>query len=178
MIGGKLLEGRSQRERVMLLGLGALAVLLLAFLLLKVLGGGGGDEALDTPLPPVVSRSPSPTPTGTATRPPLPVTDAAFGRDPFQPLVSDAPPGGGGTPTPSPGPNGGSSTSRRVTLVDIFNSGGERRATVSVDGTEFTVAEGETFDTSFRLQSLTARCGTFIFGDERFTLCLGQQVNK
>jgi hypothetical protein len=65
-----------------------------------------------------------------------------------------------------------------VTLVSISGSGANRVAVVIVDGTEYEVSQGETFAGSYRVKSLTASCGTFVFGDEQFTLCEGQQVFK
>lgn len=170
------IAARSKNEQVAIVAMLGAFVLVLGFASLQILGGGG-DEVPE-PLP-TFSRRPTPTPTTS----PLPVIEPAFGRDPFEPLVREGTGGGGPAPTgaPTPGSSGGTTTggsSRRVSLLDIFRSGGELQATVSVDGTEFTVAEGETFDTSFRLLSLTSRCGTFVFGDERFTLCVGQQVRK
>ena len=91
-------------------------------------------------------------------------------------------PGPGPAPTPTPGstarPSDGDGETKRVTLLDIFTSDGERMATVEVDGQEFTVAEGDMFADNFRAIELTKRCGTFVFGDERFTLCIGQEVLK
>ncbi|HEX9712549.1 MAG TPA: hypothetical protein VGB52_08380 [Actinomycetota bacterium] len=173
------------RERALLILLGIVALLALVFVFL--INAGDGDDIADAPTPapgPTVTESPDePAPTTP------PVTDDLFeGRDPFQPLVvvgpGDGTPGpddgnGGPTPTPTstarPGDDG---DSRRVVLLDIFTSDGERRATVQVDGQEFTVVEGETFADNFRLLDLAQDCGTFVFGDERFTLCIGQEVQK
>lgn len=173
------LAARSPRERGIIIGLGGLVLVGIAF----VLFGGSGEEPF-APLPTFSPRvSTSPTPTST-----LPVTPPVFeGKDPFEPLVREQA-GGGPAPSgsPSPGPSGGptgggsntSGQSRRVVLVDIFTEGGERQATVTVDGTEYTVRPGDTFATNYRLLSLTSSCGTFVFGDERFTLCIGQEVRK
>ena len=184
------------RERAMLILLGIVALLAVAFVLL--VNTGGDDDLSDIPAP-----GPRPTATATPDEPAPttpPITDDQFeGRDPFQPLVVAGPDDGGGngdggtgngdggtgngdgtpgpTPTSTARPSDGGD-SRRVTLLDIFTAGGERRATVQVDGEEFTVVEGETFADNFRLLELTQDCGTFVFGDERFTLCIGQEVQK
>lgn len=174
----KYLESRSPRERGMVVALGVLAILGIGFLIRQASSG-------TAPFPPLpqnsIRASATPTPLST-----LPQTPSVFGgKDPFQPLVTTASGGGGGsTPTPGPtgGPTGGGSNpsgqSHRVTLVDVFTRGGERMATVEVDGTQYTVHVGDTFATNYRLLSLTASCGTFVFGDERFTLCIGQEVRK
>jgi hypothetical protein len=127
----------------------------------------------------------SPTPTVGSTTPPE--TGQAFeGKDPFQPLVVAIAPGPSGSPTPQPSgsvtgvnPGGGGTTSATtVTLLDVRKVGGKLVATVEVDGKDYNVSVGQTFATNFRVISLSSSCGTFVFGDERFSLCIGQQVNK
>lgn len=183
------------REKALLLLLGIVAVLAVAFMLLVNLGGDDEDQALPT-------FTPTPRPTATETAEPdgvPPITPDGFeGRDPFQPLVVvgdgggngdvdgnggvDGNGNGNGGPAPAPTstarPADGDGETRTVTLLDIFTQDGERMATVSVDGQEFTVTEGETFADNFRLIELTEECGTFVFGDEQFTLCIGQEVRK
>lgn len=177
------------REKALLLLLGIVAVLAVAFMLLVNLGGDDEDQALPT-------ITPTPRPTATETAEPdgvPPITPDGFeGRDPFQPLVVvgdgggnggvDGNGNGNGGPTPAPTstarPSDGDGETRTVTLLDIFTQDGELMATVSVDGQEFTVTEGETFADNFRLIELTEECGTFVFGDEQFTLCIGQEVRK
>jgi hypothetical protein len=163
---------------------GVVALLLIAFLVLS--GGGGTPESLGptaTPSRPIVRPSASPSPS--LGEIPLPETDQSFeGKDPFQPLVTAG--GGGGTPAPgvSPtptstaNPTGGGQQAHHVTLEDIFTQNGTRFATVKVDDKEYTVREGETFDDNFKVLSLGKSCGTFVFGDETFTLCVGQEVLK
>ncbi|MEW6059931.1 MAG: hypothetical protein AB1551_07330 [Actinomycetota bacterium] len=102
----------SPRDRKALIILGAVAGLaVVAFVLLKVLGGGGGEEAA-SPSPtatggPTVAPSPtvSPTPTPRETLPPAPLAGA---RDPFsippvlQTASGSASPTTSGSPTTSP----------------------------------------------------------------------------
>jgi len=184
------MRNMGRRERTLAIVLAGLVVLALLFLLLS--GGGGGTiEGVNSP--PVVRTSA--TPTVTSTTPPE--TGQAFeGKDPFQPLVVAVPAGTGGTPTPgtttggtSPTPaptgsitgvTGGSSSSSAVTvtLLDIRKQNGKLVATVDVNGKDYNASQGETFATNFRVLSLSSSCGTFVFGDERFSLCIGQQVNK
>ncbi|HLW18361.1 MAG TPA: hypothetical protein VKV69_13485, partial [Actinomycetota bacterium] len=142
--------------------------------------GGGAIEGVNSP---PVTRT-SPTPTITSTTPPE--TGQAFeGKDPFQPLVVAVPAGPSGSPTPTPtgsitGVNGGnnSSSAVTVTLIDIRKTSGKLVATVDVNGKDYNASEGQTFATNFQVLSLSSSCGTFVFGDERFSLCIGQQVNK
>lgn len=171
------------RERALIILFGIIAILAVVYLLF-LSGGGEEPEAFPTP-----RRTSTPRPTATATVAPtatptgIPETIDFFeGKDPFRPLVTAG--GIGGAPSPggtaSPGPSGGPSggDAQRVTLVSITGSGSARQATVLVDGQEYTVSEGETFAGSYRVKSLTADCGTFVFGDEQFTLCEGQEVLK
>jgi hypothetical protein len=65
-----------------------------------------------------------------------------------------------------------------IRLLDVFTQDGERMAVIEVDDEEFTVVEGDTVNGNLQVLDLTKRCGTFLFGDERFTLCLGQEVRK
>jgi hypothetical protein len=170
-------EGRRQlgkRERVLLIVFGAAVVLFAAY---KLLSGGGGEiEGVEeTPrgtgrATPTASPSPSPSP--------IPFTAEAFeGRDPFLPLVVEAPPTPPG-PAPSPTATGGPRAASRLRLVDIFPDNGRLAAKVEVDGDPFTVHEGETFAGSFMLLDLTESCGSFVFGDERFQVCVGQEIQK
>jgi hypothetical protein len=173
--GGSRWQRLQPRERALIIIVGIIAVLALVYLLF-LSGGEGTPEAFPsfTPRPP----TPKATPTPGSTAPPE-TFEVFEGKDPFRPLVGDNT-GGGGTPSPgaTPPSSGGSSGSQRVTLVDISGSGSNRTATVEVNSTEYQVKEGETFADSYRVKDLTSRCGTFVFGDEQFTLCVGQEVLK
>jgi hypothetical protein len=171
------LRNMGRRERTLAIVLTALVVLAILFLLLS--GGGGTIEPVTSG--PVVRTSPTPS-VGTTTPP---ETGQAFeGKDPFQPLVVVAPPVASGSPTPTPTGSltgvggGGSGSATTVTLLDVRKVGGKQVATVEVDGKDYNVSAGQTFATNFRVISLSSSCGTFAFGDERFSLCIGQQVNK
>ena len=174
-------------------------VLILGLVLFNALSGGGGTE---TPLPPTVARSATPTvaPTVAPTTTPTPVAQFT-GRDPFstppQFLVATATSGtsssgssssssssSGSTsststptsPTPTQ-PGGGSSQNlggHTVVLLDTFRVSGTDRAQVEIDGVVYNVAVGERFGPGnrFELRSVSGNCGTFVFGDESFTLCI------
>jgi hypothetical protein len=172
------LRNMGPRERALAIVLSIIVVL--AVLLLLLSGGGSGD------IPPVTSN-PSINPTATATGVPTtpPETGQAFeGKDPFQPLAVAAPPVASGSPTPAPTGSvggiggGGSGSAMTVTLLDVRKVGGKLVATVEVDGKDYNVSAGQTFATNFRVISLSSSCGTFVFGDERFSLCVGQEVRK
>jgi hypothetical protein len=167
------------RERALIILFGIIALLALVYLLFL---SGGGEEPEAFPTSPSTSAPrPSASPTPTASPTGVPESFEVFeGKDPFRPLVSAGSIGGTPAPGGSPGPTGGPTGSggQRVTLVSISGSGANRVAVVIVDGTEYEVSEGETFAGSYRVKSLTAECGTFVFGDEQFTLCVGQEVLK
>src|SRR2546422_530549 len=102
--------------------------------------------------------------------------------------------GGGTAATTRPRAQAGSTTTRtgaagaagpqptgvsRVTMLDApFTQGGRLVANIKVGSTVYTVGEGDTFATSYKVVSLDASCGVFLFGDSRFTLCAGQEVLK
>ncbi len=173
------IRNMGRRQKTLAAVLSGMVVLAILFLLLS--GGGGGTiEGVNSP---PVTRT-TPTPTVTATAPPE--TGQSFeGKDPFQPLVVAVPAGPSGSPSPTPtgsitGVNGGNNNSSAVTvtLVDIRKQSGKLVATVDVNGKDYNASEGQTFASNFRVLSLNSSCGTFVFGDERFSLCIGQQVNK
>ncbi|MBI4259253.1 MAG: hypothetical protein HY658_01685 [Actinobacteria bacterium] len=181
------------RRALMLFGLISLAALVLWFLVLR----GPGDEVPPETQP--TETPTTPTPVTPRTTPPPDDGIAVVGqRNPFAPLIVATTGGGGGptgsptasptaeptdqptgTPTVSPPgdggtPGGGTSTTiggHTVVLLSIFEQNGELMAQVEVDGTVYTVSEGETFAGSFRLVDIDGTCATFLFGDERFTLC-------
>jgi hypothetical protein len=176
----------SERDRrtVTYGGIGV-GVLLAGFLLFTFLGGGEPEfpPIPDTQPPP---SSPSPSPGG---GPPI---QSFTGRDPFSvpPALSPSPsptsPGTSGSPsvgpsgTPSPTAPGNDSSQNvggsTVVLLDIFERDGATRVQVEVDGTVFDVGIGEQFAGGrFELRSVADDCATFLFGDERFTLCISPQ---
>ncbi|HEX9696374.1 MAG TPA: hypothetical protein VGB64_08670 [Actinomycetota bacterium] len=165
------------RERGLMIILGVVAALALVFLLFF----RGGDEASNGGQPFVPGlRTPTPTASPTQSAPPE-TTEVFEGKDPFKPLLDSGAGGGNGDgtgPTPSPGPTSDGRTGTRVELLDIFTQDGVRFASVKVSGEVHNVKEGDTFAGNYRVVSLTDECGTFVLGDERFTLCIGQEVFK
>lgn len=69
----------------------------------------------------------------------------------------------------------------RVGLLEVFTDpGGQVVASVRVNDITHQVAEGDVFSTSYRVIDLdiSTRCGQFLFGDDRFGLCEGDEVLK
>jgi hypothetical protein len=173
-------------------------VLVVGLVLFNVLGGGGGTEA--PPRRTTGSATPTLAPTVTPTTTPTPV--ARFtGRDPFSTppqflvatgssgsgssssggsLSSSSSSGSGSSSSSSPPPTqpgGGSSENlggHTVVLLDTFRVSGTDRAQVEIDGVVYNVAVGEQFGPGnrFELRSVSGNCGTFVFGDQSFTLCI------
>jgi hypothetical protein len=80
---------------------------------------------------------------------------------------------GAGTGTAST-PGGGSTTERQVALVSISNG----TAKVTVDGTSYSVSEGERFADDYRAVDINSECASFESGTTAFTLCEGEAVLK
>ena len=179
---------------------GLAAILLLVWLF--VLRGGGEDVALEAPVTPVVTPAPEVTeePARGGKRP-LETFEVFAPKDPFRPLISAADSGSGavapGAPAPgaSPGtgqPSGGSDISggtdggsggesvggHRVRLIDTFRRNGGDVARVQVDGTVYTVGEGDRFADNFEILSISGECASMLFGDDQFSLCEGEEILK
>lgn len=87
------------------------------------------------------------------------------------------------TTTSGSGSNGGGGggsnvDGHRVRVIDVYREGGRSRAQVQVDGTVYTVDEGERFADNFQLMSTSGRCATMLYGDDEFTLCEGEEILK
>ena len=138
-------------------------------------GGGGGIGTTPSPSPgPVVTTSPSP---GTVDPDPDPDPEPDSDGDgvPDSDEDSDTDNDGDVDDDDESADVGGTT----VTVVDVFtDDDGERKASVTVNGTGYTVGEGDEFAGRFRLLDISARCATMLFGDSRFTLCEGERIRK
>jgi hypothetical protein len=65
-----------------------------------------------------------------------------------------------------------------VQLLDVFDDAGTTKAQVRVGSTVYTVAPGQVFATNFKLVSISGNCATLLHGDDKFTLCEGEEVIK
>jgi len=102
-------------------------------------------------------------------------------RDPFRPLITEnspvaGQPGVGGTG--GTGSGGFNPSGTTVTLQEIRDANGIMRATMIVNGITYDVGVGETFAGSYKVLSLSATKGVFMFGDSAFELTVGQQILK
>ncbi|MDQ3384881.1 MAG: hypothetical protein M3503_02540, partial [Actinomycetota bacterium] len=85
----------------------------------------------------------------------------------------------------APAPATGSATEprsgQRVALLEVFvDEAGVTVATVRVNDTVHEVAEGTAFATSYKVVTLSVAdgCGQFLYGDDRFRLCEGEELLK
>ena len=96
---------------------------------------------------------------------------------PTGPTGTGSPTGSSGSTgsTGSPSPSNGASAvvgGHTVVLIDTYTTNGVQHATVSVDGTVYHPAQGDTFaGGNFQLRDVAGNCATFLFGSESFTLC-------
>jgi hypothetical protein len=160
-------------------------------------GGGDGDEA--AVIQPEAQVTPTTAPPTTAPSGDQETFEFISDKNPFTPLAGPGTggTGTGGTPTTSPtggtgtggtpttSPTGGTGdvepeVAQRVALLDVFSEGGEVKANVRVNTTVHTVGVGDTFADRYKVLSLSLadECGRFLFGDDAFRLCRGQQVTK
>ena len=66
-----------------------------------------------------------------------------------------------------------------VRLVDVVSGvDGVTRVHVEVNGESYEAAENERFAERFQVLDITGECATFLFGDNRFTLCKGETIRK
>ncbi|MDP9404629.1 MAG: hypothetical protein M3P85_15215 [Actinomycetota bacterium] len=134
------------------------------FVPLRIVGGGGSGAAPAGGAPPAGGSPPA------TTRPGGTTTGATGG--------SGATGGAGGART-----GGGRNEplrGARVALLDVFTDDGKTVANVRVNDTVYKVTAGQVFATNFKAVSISQAdgCGRFIFGDDAFRLCKGEETLK
>ncbi len=195
-------EGPAQNRRAMTIGAVALGAVVVFFLASKLFGGGGGGGAGPSGSSGVPAESGVTSSGSGAGADPL--LAGAIGesfevftiRDPFRPLIAPASAGGDAAPdagvgsdtsgasgatggtggTGATGATGPLPAAALVALLDVFVDAGVPKARVRVDGTIYTVREGDAFAINFFVVALTEQCGEFVHADVRFSLCEGQET--
>jgi hypothetical protein len=193
-------DARPNNKRLtIVLAVGGVAIAL--FAAYSLLSGGGGD---DPAVAPASTQTADVTHGGTQTPPttaapgapeiPTGEFDVFATRNPFEPAIQvtetpDVPETGAGdgtTPpadptipaaptTPaSPDPSAGTT----VAVIDVYEDASGTLAVVQVGSTQYTVAAGQVFATSYKVVSLSGTCGQFMYGDSPFSLCEGEEVIK
>lgn len=165
------------------------------------LRGGDEEPTAVVPAPVITEGAPVPEPVPVKKpnkgKGPVETFELFAAKDPFEPLVDpNAGTGasgsgtttgtgeggtGDGTGTGTGGISGGGGedvSGHQVRLIDVFTRQGNPRAQVQVDGTVYTVDEGEVFADNFELLSVSGDCATMLFGDDQFTICEGEEILK
>jgi len=173
----KLFAGENRRAAIMGVVAAPVIVALLVFRLFA-----GGDSAALPPLPVDPAPPTAAVPAAgvalpaTSVPPPSPPVDPALLRDPFCPLAVAAAPGAAPVGCrPRIVPTG----AQDIGLQDIFMEGDVRLARMNVG--QFTFANlhvGDAVAGSFRVVTLSERCGDFEFAGSLFSLCEGEHVSK
>ena len=169
------------------------------FVLLPLMSG---DAALEEPAvavgDPQATPAPevAPTPEPSEALPPIVETFEVFSaRDPFQQLVNESsdvavvgdPTVDGGTATPAPTTGDpavntpSDSTSEDGTTVvveDVFVEDGVDSVLLTANGTAYTLVEGDTFATNWRVEAIDDPCVTLLYGDQARLVCEGESIRK
>lgn len=139
-------------------------------------------EAPNAAVPqPVPQQSPSEQTTETAAEEETVITDYDLFeyKDPFKPLVEETEAPIGLASGSEDGAGDGAEILTSLTLADIVEQGGGRYAIVTFDGVEYTVGSGEQVAGSpFLVEDIGEGSITVLYGDDRFTLQLGQAIIK
>jgi hypothetical protein len=184
------------RQLVLVAALAALLLLALGLLVVRPMLAGDSAEPAAGPPPATTGAAPATAPQligpSTSVGPDTGTAAAASAKDPFRPLVdpeaASATTVSGVTPeattseatTPeatapeATTAGGGATAERKVTLLGIDDG----TARVSVDGTAYTVEEGESFASDYRAVDIGSECASFESGTTPFTLCEGEAVLK
>lgn len=184
--------GSGSRQRVLVLALAGVLLLALVALVARpvLLGGSAAPPVAPTPRPAAATSTTVAhliTPSTSVAGP-----TAGTAKDPFRPAaaavttvttVTTAAPT---TTTTTPGAGtatatisgSGTTAQREVVLEDVFSKSGKRYVKVSVDGTSYTAAEGDTFADDFTVLDVGSACATFESPSGRFTLCESEAVLK
>lgn len=195
-------------RRAAIMGAVGGGLLLVVLIGTRLMGGGGGSDSPSVTLPPSGLPTTSTTQPAASEPGDVETFEVFTTKNPFTPLSgagAGAALGGGsaaggsaagGSTSGGTGGSGGATTatiaatgaggsseptrSQRVALLDIFVESGQTVANVRVDDTVYKVAEGEAFATRYRVVSLSTAegCGRFVFGDDQFRLCKGEEVLK
>jgi len=192
-------DARPNNKRLtIMLAIGGVAIAL--FAAFSLLSGGGDDDPAVAPAATQtadIGGTPTTPSTAAPGAPEIPngEFDVFATRNPFEPAIqvtdtSDDPPetvptDDGTTPPPDPTPvdpttpaSADPSGGTTVAVIDVYDEAGATLAVVQVGSTQYTVAAGQVFATSYKVVSLSGTCGQFMYGDSPFSLCEGEEVIK
>jgi hypothetical protein len=196
--------GPNNRNLTVVLAIGGVVIALFAaYSLFSGGGGGGGSSSIGSPSTQTANDAPhGGDQTGPSTTAPGQPSVPGGGfdiyatRNPFEPAIEVTPDTAATTPDTAPAtspdtspasgtvtpstvaPSQNPSAGTTVAVIDVFQQGATTVAVVQVGSTQYTVAAGQVFATSYKVVSLSGTCGQFMFGDSPFSLCEGEQVIK
>lgn len=192
--------GTDRRKLAVLAAVGALVVAVLGyFVVMPALAGGGSESTslniVKAPKKPAAKKAAKAAAKPAAPKAPVvpaSYSDVSARTNPFRPLWEapvEAPVVAPGTTTDgtvttgttTPTTTSGSSTSvagQKVSLFGIVTKDGVTRAQTRVGETVYQPKVGEVFATSYKLLAVSGKTATYLFGDEQFTLSVGQEVLK
>ncbi|HVF05914.1 MAG TPA: hypothetical protein VNA20_13815 [Frankiaceae bacterium] len=89
---------------------------------------------------------------------------------------------GGGQAAPGGGQSSGGSSAavggQRVALMTVYAKGDASYAQTRVGDVVYTPRVGQVFAVSYKLLAVSGKTATYLYGDEQFTLSVGQEVLK
>ncbi len=166
----------SRSSRAVLLAAGVAGLVLAVFAYILFGTGGDPEASLLVVVPPVASPA-APPPAdaeGASTTQPA----DAEGRNPFTPLLVEAPPKPAEpAPAPSASQAPGAPVVETVTITVVSVKGDTVSAKVGAE--KFTDLQvGDTFGTSFQVYAIfNESCAGFLYGDDSFALCENSSVS-
>lgn len=200
--------GEDKRKLVVVAAVGALLVAVLGYFVVVPALSGGGDDApvtavrkpqpkADTKKTDAKAKAKQPVAKKPAVQP-AQYSDVHARSNPFRPLWvepkvetgTSAPAGTPGTapgvpvgaqPGPGTGTGTGSSTGvggQRVSLMTVYAQDGVQYAQTKVGDVVYTPRVGQVFASVFKLLAVSGKTATYLYGDEQFTLSVGQEVLK
>lgn len=115
-------------------------------------------------------------------------------KEPVQSAATSSAPGGAGSAPyapaqPAPGYTGGGTQSggggssaavggQRVALMTVYTKGDASYAQTRIGDVVYTPKVGQVFAVSYKLLAVSGKTATYLYGDEQFTLSVGQEVLK
>ena len=165
------------------------------FVILPLMGGDDVELGPVAAATPAVEPTPVPTEEPVDELPPIGETFEVFSaRDPFSQLVTEPsgdtavvgePTADGGTASEEPTdatadtpPDTTTEDGTTVVVEDVFTDDGEEQVLLSANGTAYTLAEGDTFATNWRVETIDDPCVTLLYGDQARLVCEGESIRK
>ena len=193
--------GGDRRKMVMFAVVGALLVALMGYyVVLPAFSGGDTSTPITTVRKAPAKKTPAKKPAAKKKAPvqPAQYNDLAGRKNPFFPLWVEPKPEAAtttttgtttapSTDTAAPATTDGTTTStgstttvgtQRVALMTVFTKDGVSYAQTKVGEVVYLPRVGQAFAGTFKLLAVSTKTATYLYGDEQFTLSVGQEVLK